>query len=130
MPYPVQFRVVGDDVAVIRQFADQPKDILRAHPAMRGVNDNWNESVRVVRLMVDQDKARALGVTTQSIAQASRVMTSGTTIGLFRDGDRSIEILLRSPQAERQTLSDLDSAYVPTASGRMVPVLQIGRAHV
>jgi multidrug efflux pump subunit AcrB len=127
VPYPVQFRIVGDDVTVLRQWAEEAKTLMRANPSMLGVNDNWNESVKAIRLDVDQDKARALGVTTQSIAQASRVLTSGVAIGQYREGDRLIDISLRSPQSERVTLSALDNAYVPTASGRMVPVLQVAK---
>jgi multidrug efflux pump len=127
VPYPVQFRIVGDDVATLRHLAEQAKDIMRAHPHLHGVNDNWNEMVKAIRLTVDQDKARALGVTTQAIAQASRVLTSGSTIGLYRESDRSIEIVLRSPQSERRTLSALDNGYVPSASGKMIPVLQVAK---
>ena len=125
VPYPVQFRVIGNDVATVRQWADEAKALMRANADMVGVNDNWNESVKSVRLQVDQAKARAMGVTTQSIAQATRVLTSGSPIGQFRDGDRTIDIMLKSPQSERETLSALGNAYVPTATGRMVPILQV-----
>lgn len=127
VPYPVQFRIVGDDIAELRSWAEEAKALMRAHPSMQGVNDNWNESVKAIRLEVDQAKARALGVTTQSIAQASRVLTSGVTIGQYRENDRLVDIVLRSPQSERITLGALDNAYVPTASGRMVPVLQVAK---
>jgi multidrug efflux pump len=70
VPYPVQFRVLGEDPAVLRQWADAALEVLRANPSMRGVNDNWNEQVKVLRLQVDQDKARALGVSSQAIAQS------------------------------------------------------------
>ena len=88
VPYPVQFRVVGTDPLVLRERADEVKAIFRASPNTRGVNDNWNESVKVLRLEVDQSKARALGVTSQSIAQASRTILSGTTVGQFREADK------------------------------------------
>jgi multidrug efflux pump len=127
VPYPVQFRIVGDDVETLRKIANEAKAMMRAHPDMRGVNDNWNEYVRAIRLTVDQDKARALGVTSQSIAQASRILTSGATVGQYREGDRLIDIDVRTPLDERQTMEALDNAYVPTASGRMVPVLQVAK---
>ncbi|MCC7544797.1 MAG: efflux RND transporter permease subunit [Aquabacterium sp.] len=123
--YPVQFRIVGEDVATLRHWSEEAKTLLRAHPDMVGVNDNWNESIKSVRLEVDQAKARAMGVTTQSIEQATRVLTSGSTSGQFRDRERTIEIVLKSPQSERETLSSLANAYVPTASGRMVPILHV-----
>ena len=60
--YPVQFRVIGPDAGQLRLRANEVKAQMRANPNMRGVNDNWNEPVKVIRLDVDQAKARALGV--------------------------------------------------------------------
>jgi multidrug efflux pump subunit AcrB len=94
---------------------------------MRGVNDNWNEPIKVLRLEIDQDKARALGVTSQGIAQASRVILSGSTIGQYREGDKLVDIVLRQPIEERQVITDLGNAYMPTASGRAVPLMQIAK---
>ena len=125
VPYPVQFRVVGPQAAQVQQWAEEAKAVLRAHPGMRGVNDNWNEQIKVLRLEVDQDKARALGVSSQALAQASRTLLSGTTIGQYREGDRLIDIVLRQPRSEREVLADLNSAYLPTASGKAVPWTQV-----
>jgi multidrug efflux pump len=127
VPYPVQFRVVGIEADKVRAWADQAKEILRANASMRGVNDNWNESIKVLKLEIDQDKARALGVTSQAIAQASRTILSGTTIGQYREGDKLIDIVLRQPKDERDAITDLGNAYLPTASGRAVPITQIAR---
>ncbi|MDM4767423.1 efflux RND transporter permease subunit [Pelomonas sp. SE-A7] len=127
VPYPVQFRVVGQDVKTVRAWADQAKAILRLNPHMRGVNDNWNESVKALKLDVDQDKARALGVTSQSLAQASRTLLSGSIVGQYREGDRLIDIVLRQPADERNAISDIANAYVPTASGRAIPLTQIAK---
>ncbi|MEF7614106.1 efflux RND transporter permease subunit [Aquincola sp. MAHUQ-54] len=123
--YPVQFRVMGGDVAQVRQWADQAREILRANPNMRGVNDNWNESVKVLRLEIDQDKARALGVTSQGVAQASRMLLSGTSVGQYREGDRLIDILLRQPADERDAVTALANAYLPTSTGRVIPLMQV-----
>ena len=128
VPYPVQFRVVGPDSHQVRAWADQAKAILRAHPGMRGVNDNWNEQIKVLKLDVDQDKARALGVTSQSIALASRTILSGSTVGQYREGDKLVDIVLRQPIEERNAITDIANAYLPTASGKAVPLTQV--AHV
>ncbi|MEO8154579.1 MAG: efflux RND transporter permease subunit [Rhizobacter sp.] len=128
VPYPVQFRVVGPDPAKVRAYADEVKVIMRTNANMRGINDNWNESVKVLRLEVDQDKARALGVSSQAIAQAARTMNSGTTVGQYRDGDKLIDIVLRQPLEERSALTDLGNAYVPTTTGRSIPFGQIAKA--
>ncbi|PKO31779.1 MAG: multidrug transporter AcrB [Betaproteobacteria bacterium HGW-Betaproteobacteria-9] len=127
VPYPVQFRVVGPDPAVLRGLADEVKAAMRQSPNTRGVNDNWNESVKVLRLEVDQAKARALGVSSQSIAQASRTNLTGSTVGQYRDGDKLIDIVLRQPLDERNSLSALGNGYLPTASGKNIPLLQIAR---
>jgi multidrug efflux pump len=127
VPYPVQFRVVGPDPIQLRERADEVKVAMRASPNTRGVNDNWNESVKVIRLEVDQVKARALGVSSQSIAQAARTMLSGATVGQFRDGDKLIDIVLRQPLDERDAISDLGNANLPTASGRSIPLTQIAK---
>jgi multidrug efflux pump len=125
--YPVQFRVLGPDPVTLRLRADEIKEAMRQNANTRGVNDNWNESVKSLRLEVDQDKARALGVTSQSIAQASRTILSGTTIGQYREGDKLIDIVMRQPLEERNAITDIGNAYLPTASGRSIPLTQIAK---
>jgi multidrug efflux pump len=125
VPYPVQFRVVGPDPKVLRTRADEVKAQMRASAVTRGVNDNWNEAIKVVRLEVDQAKARNLGVTSQSIAQAVRTLLVGSTVEQFREDNKLIDIVLRQPLNERDAISDLASAYVPTSSGRMVALTQV-----
>ena len=121
------FRVMGPDMALVRQYADQVKAVLRAHPSTRGANDNWNEQVKVLQLDIDQDKARALGVTSQCIAQGSRTGLSGSTVGQYREGDKLVGIVLRQPLEERKVLTDIGNAYVPTSTGRAIPLTQIAR---
>ena len=128
--YPVQFRVVGPNAERVRAYADEVKALMRGNANLRGINDNWNESVKSLRLDIDQDKARALGVNSQTIAQASRVINSGSTIGQYRQGDRLIDIVLRQPLAERDALSDLSSGYVVNNAGRSIPLAQVAKAHL
>jgi multidrug efflux pump len=125
--YPVQFRVIGTEPQQLRVHADEVKAVMRENANMRGVNDNWNESVKVIKLEIDQDKARALGVTSQAIAQASRTMFSGTTVGQYRENDLLIDIVLRQSPDEREAISDIGNAYLPTSSGRSIPLTQIAR---
>ena len=125
--YPVQFRVVGGEPAVLRERADEVKAVMRKSTNTRGVNDNWNESVKVMRLEVDQTKARALGVTSQAIAQASKTILSGATVGQYREGDKLIDIVLRQPLDERNAITDIGNAYLPTASGKSIPLTQIAK---
>ncbi|MEP6964840.1 MAG: efflux RND transporter permease subunit, partial [Polaromonas sp.] len=127
VPFPVQFRVLGDDPLVLRARADEVKVVMRGSANTRGVNDNWNESVKVLRLEIDQAKARVLGVTSQSIAQAARTLLSGSPVGQFREADKLIDIVLRQPLDERNAMTDLGNAYLPTASGKTIPLTQIAK---
>ncbi|GGZ00501.1 efflux RND transporter permease subunit [Pseudoduganella plicata] len=129
VPYPVQFRVTGTEVDKVRAIADQVKDIVRANQNAVGVNDNWNESVKVLRLDLDQDKMRALGVTSQTVMRVANTILSGTTVGQFREGIRLIDIQVRQPVEERRTMEVLNNTNVPTASGRSVPISQLARVH-
>ncbi|HZF83131.1 MAG TPA: efflux RND transporter permease subunit, partial [Burkholderiaceae bacterium] len=127
VPYPVQFRVIGTEPDQLRRQADEVKALLRQNPNLIGVNDNWNESVKVIRLEVDQAKARALGVTSQAIAQATRTMFTGRTVGQYREEDRLIDIVLRQAPQEREAITDIGNAYLRTASGQSIPLAQIAK---
>jgi multidrug efflux pump subunit AcrB len=129
VPYPVQFRVTGGEVDTVRAIADQVKDIMRANPNTLGVNDNWNESIKVLRLDLDQDKMRALGVTSQTVMRAANTILSGTTVGQFRENIKLIDIQIRQPIEERNTISVLNDTNIPTANGKSVTISQLARAH-
>lgn len=127
VPYPVQFQVMGPDIGVVRKFADQVKEIMIANPNTVGVNDNWNESVKVLRLDLDQDKLRALGVTSQAVRRTVATVLSGTTVGQFRESNRLIDIVVRQPLDERSSMSVLANTNVATPSGKAVPLSQLAR---
>ena len=127
VPYPVQFRVAGPDIATTRALADQVKEVMRANPNALGVNDNWNESVKVLRLDLDQAKMRAMGVTSQAVMRVANTILSGTPVGQFREDNKLIDIVIRQPVEERATLSALNDTNVPTASGRSVTISQVAR---
>ena len=127
VPYPVQFQVAGPDIGVVRSLADQVKDVLRANPNAVGVNDNWNESVKVLRLDLDQDKLRALGVTSQLVRRAVQTVLTGTTIGQFRETNELIDIVVRQPADQGATIAALKDTNIPTASGRPVTIGQVAR---
>jgi multidrug efflux pump subunit AcrB len=125
--YPVQFQVLGPDIGVVRGVADQVKEVMRANPNTVGVNDNWNEAVKVLRLDLDQDKLRALGVTSQAVRRVVNTTLTGTPIAQFRESNRLIDIVVRQPAEERSTITRLSEALVPTASGRAVTIGQVAR---
>ena len=127
VPYAVQFRVTGNDVAKVRQIADQVKVVMRANKFTTNVNDNWNESIKVLRIDVDQDKLRALGASSQAVMAAANTALTGSVAGQFREANRLIDIVVRQPAEERNTVEALSRTKVTTASGRQVPLSQLAR---
>ncbi|MBV8633324.1 MAG: efflux RND transporter permease subunit, partial [Burkholderiaceae bacterium] len=128
VPYPVQFRVSGDEVGQVRAIADKVKDIMRANSNTVGVNDNWNEAIKVLRLDLDQDKLQAMGIGSQTVMRAANTILSGTTIGQYRDGNKLIDIVVRQPVDERSTVTALNQANIQLPSGRSVPMSQLAQA--
>jgi multidrug efflux pump subunit AcrB len=123
--YPVQFRVSGADSTQLKAIAERVAERMLANPHTHDVNFDWGDRVLALRVDVDQEKARALGVSSQSVARATAAVTSGAPLGLYRENDRLIDVLLRSPASERGTLEALAEASVLTASGRAVPLAQV-----
>ncbi|UXI69025.1 efflux RND transporter permease subunit [Tahibacter amnicola] len=125
--FPVQFRVSGEDIATVRQYARQVAEVVRKHPHMRNVNLDWDEPSKVIRLQIDQDRARVLGVSSQDLSNFLQSSLSGVPISHYREKDELIQISLRGPAEERARLSLLENLAVPTTSGKTVPLSQIAK---
>jgi multidrug efflux pump len=123
--YPVQLRVSGEHIDQVRKIAYQVQEKVRANPHVANVNLDWDEPNKVVRLQVDQERARALGISSQQLSQFLSSSLSGSHISTYREGNELVEMLLRGPDEERLRLDMLGSLTVPTASGRGVPLTQI-----
>ncbi|KFN45232.1 efflux RND transporter permease subunit [Arenimonas metalli] len=123
--FPIQFRVSGEHVDDVRRIAQQVAEKVRANEAVTNVNLDWDEPSKVVRLQIDQARARVLGISSAQVAAFLRGSLSGTTVSTYRDGNELIEILLRGPAQEREQLSLLGSLSVPAGNGRSVPLSQI-----
>jgi multidrug efflux pump len=123
--YPVQFRISGPDFAELRRSAEKIADVMRANPHMYHVHLDWNELAKVVRLEIDQNKARLIGVASQDLSNVLNSILTGFSITQYRERDKLIEVLARAEGAERRSLEDLSSINVPTQSGRWIPLSQI-----
>jgi multidrug efflux pump len=128
--YPVQFRVSGADPAVAARYAEEVARVVRAHPATVDVNLDWFERQRALRLVVDQDKARALGLTSAQIREALAASLSGAAVTTLREGERSIEVVARARANERTLAGAIGDIVLPTATGRSVPVAQVARVEL
>lgn len=125
--YPIQFRVSGEDIGLVRKLAREVADEVRKNPHMRNVNLDWDEPSKVIHLDIDQDRARVLGVSSQDLSNFLQSSLSGVPISTYREKDELIQVLLRGPDDERARLSLLDNLAVPTASGKTIPLSQIAR---
>ena len=128
--YPVQFRVSGPDPAVAARYAEDVARVVRAHPTTVDVNLDWFERQRALRLVVDQDKLRALGLTSAQIREALAASLSGFAVTTLREGDRSIEVVARARAEERTLAGAVSDIVLPTASGQFVPVAQVARVEL
>jgi multidrug efflux pump len=143
--YPVQFRVLGEDLVALRDNAESISKLMRAHPNLRNVNFDWNDRVKSVRVEIDQARARALGVSSQDVALTLQGWLVGATVTQFRENDQLIDVVWRASVASSgragagdgaaaaddfadprslQRLPDLD---IVAASGRHIPLAQVAR---
>lgn len=125
--WPVQMRVMGPDRQEVRRIADEVKAKFQANPLLGAVHDDWLEPVPEMKLVIDQDRARALGVTSQRIRQMLQATMSGALLDDFRDGEETVSIVAREPEASRHLLSAVDSVPVPTDFGGFVPLSQVAK---
>ncbi len=126
--FPVQFRVSGADIDELRRIAHQVAARLREHGALSNVHLDWEEPSKVVRLKIDQDKARLLGVSSSDVARLLATSLQGTTVTQYREGNETLAVVLRGARSERVQLGQLPNLAVPVAGGRSVPLAQIATA--
>ena len=123
--YPVQFRVTGEHISEVRKLARQVAAVVRENTHVSNVHLDWEEPSKVVRLQIDQDRARAMGVSTASVSDFLRGALSGASVGQFREGNELIEILQRGTFEDREDLAGLGNLAIPTDSGTSVSLSQV-----
>ncbi|MCK9796778.1 efflux RND transporter permease subunit [Pseudomonas sp. MAFF 302030] len=123
--YPVQFRVTGEHIDEVRALARKVAAKVRENPYVVNVHLDWEEPSKVIYLNIDQDRARALGVSTANLSKFLQSSLTGSSVSQYREGNELIEILLRGTPQERTALSSLPSLAVPTDNGRSVSLAQI-----
>ncbi|MCO7569839.1 efflux RND transporter permease subunit [Pseudomonas chlororaphis] len=123
--YPVQFRVTGEHIEAVRALARKVAAKVRENPHVVNVHLDWEEPSKVVYLNVDQDRARALGVSTANLSKFLQSSLIGSTVSQYREDNELIEILLRGTRQERTELALLPSLAVPTDNGKSVSLSQV-----
>ncbi len=123
--WPVKFRVSGPDPGATREYAQAFAQVLGENANTRNINYDWNEPSKSIRIEVDQDRARTLGITSQQLANNINSVLSGTTITQLRDSTYLIDIVARAIPEERAKLETLRNLMLETSGGRNVPLAQI-----
>ncbi|MGN8249022.1 efflux RND transporter permease subunit [Pseudomonas sp. SMV7] len=123
--YPVQFRVTGEHIEKVRALARAVADRVRENPHVVNVHLDWEEPSKAVFLEIDQDRARALGVSTAQLAGFLQSSLTGSTVSQYREDNELIEILLRGTRQERNELGNLGSLALPTDNGQSVALSQV-----
>jgi len=125
--FPVQFRIVGPDPMKVRTIADQVRAVVAENPKIVDPHLNWGEEVKSIRLEVDQDRARALGLTPQDVSQMLQTLLSGYVVTQYREGIEHIDVVARAVPSERLELDRLPSLTIATRNGVAVPLSQVAR---
>ena len=123
--FPVQFRVSGDDLAKVRAIAREVIAVMRTDPEVMDAQFDVDEPTKVIRVVVDQNKARVLGLASQDLAVFLNNSLSGVTVTYLRERDKQIEVILRGAANERAQLTFLKDLAIPSRNGRAVPITQV-----
>ncbi|MEF0941284.1 efflux RND transporter permease subunit [Rhizobium sp. BR 362] len=119
---PVQYRISGPDVQKVRSIAQDFAGIMGANPLLNGINFDWNEPARVIKVDVLQDKARQLGVSSEDIATALNGIVEGSSSTKIRDDIYLIDVIGRAQTSERGSIETLQNLQLPAANGKAVPL--------
>ncbi len=125
--FPVQFRVIGPDPQVVREIAYKVRDVVKENKNIRDPQLDWNEQSPYLKLVVDQDRARALGLTPQDVSQALAMLISGVPVTTVRDGVEKVDVVARAVASERLDLGHVGDLTVTSRNGVAVPLTQIAK---
>jgi multidrug efflux pump len=125
--FPVQFRVVGPDTNKVREIAYQVRDVMRTEKRLIEPQLDWNEQTPYLKLVVDQERARALGLTPQDVSQSLAFLLSGVPVTTVRDGVEKVGVVARAAPGERLDLGHIGDLTVYSRGGIAVPLSQIAK---
>jgi multidrug efflux pump len=125
--FPVQFRAVGPDPAQVRQIAYQVRDVMLKNPDSLGPHLDWNEMMPSIRLVVDQNRARAFGLDSTAIAQTLQTLVSGATVTTLREDTETVGVVVRAVKDERLDPAKLQDFTLTAPGGVAVPLSQVAR---
>ncbi|KEZ73391.1 ACR family transporter, partial [Pseudomonas syringae pv. syringae FF5] len=120
---PLQYRVSGENIDKVRQHAIELATLLDHNPHVGEVIYDWNEPGKVLRIDINQDKARQLGLSSEDVAKLMNSVVSGSTVTQVRDDIYLINVVGRAEDAERGTPETLQNLQIVTPTGTSIPLL-------
>ncbi|MCQ4094950.1 efflux RND transporter permease subunit [Erwinia persicina] len=129
-PFPVAWRIMGPDPAVLRTIAAKVQGILQASPQMRTVNSDWGPRTPVLHFALDQDRLQAVGLTSSSVAQQLQFLLAGVPITAVREDIRSVQVVGRAAGDIRLDPAKISAFTLVGAAGQRIPLSQVGEVSV
>ncbi|HEX2797501.1 MAG TPA: efflux RND transporter permease subunit, partial [Immundisolibacter sp.] len=126
-PSSLEYRVTGPDKQRLRQIAAELRGVLQEHPQIDSIRYGWRGAVSTLHAELDQARLTALGLSAQRLGEALDMLLSGRPVTQLRDGDKTIDVLLRLTGDERTRLGYLPNVPVPLADGSSLPLDQLAR---
>ena len=122
--WPIQYRVLGPELGQVRDIAYKLAEVIAANPLTKTVNYDWIEPAREIRVRIDQDQARLLGLSTETIGRVLNTVVTGAPVTQVRDDIYLVNVMLRATDEQRVSLDTLRTVQVPLPGGRTVPLSQ------
>ena len=123
--WPIQYRVSGPDLFKVREFSDKLAGILGASPNLNKVSFNWMDPIRKLRIRVNQDEARQVGLSSAAVAQLINMAVTGVPTTQVRDSIYLIDVVVRAEASERMSLETIRTLKIPLPNGRSVPLSEL-----
>ncbi|BAP42782.1 AcrB/AcrD/AcrF family protein [Pseudomonas sp. StFLB209] len=120
---PLQYRISGPDIDKVRQHAIELAALLDNNSHVGEVVFDWNEPGKVLRIDINQDKARQLGLSSEDVASVMNSVVSGSTITQVRDDIYLLNVVGRAEDAERGSPETLQNLQIVTPQGTSIPLL-------
>jgi multidrug efflux pump subunit AcrB len=122
--WPIQYRISGPDISKVREFSLQLGELIAKNPQAVNINYDWMEPARQLRIRIDQDEARLLGLSSQALANTLNTVISGISITQVRDDIYLVDVVVRATQDQRVSIDTLRNTAIPLPGGRTVPLSQ------
>jgi multidrug efflux pump subunit AcrB len=129
-PFPVAFRVMGPDEAQVRAIAERVRGVMLKNGSMRQVNTDWGERVPTIHFVLDQDRLRAIGLSSHDASEQLQFLLTGAPVTQIREDIRSVEVVARSAGPDRLDPARLRGFTLVGAAGQRVPLDQIGKVQI